>query len=126
MDPYAGTGGTSGSLDASNDGWNAAAGGVRGGASNPYADSEWWGSEFVDSVGAAYAKSDLSAGVDKALVETKKVTDKVAESANAWLGFASNPEKIANVLHMATIIVVVLGIVYVVAVFAPVVGALVK
>lgn len=127
-DPYAGTGGTSGTLDASNDGWNAVSGGTKGGASAPYADASWLGiaEEYYEGALAAYAKSDVSASVDSTLASAKKQADKITESANAWLGFAGNPENITNVLRMATIIVVVLGVVYVVAVFAPVIGAAFK
>lgn len=127
-DVYAGTGGTSGALEQESEGWGAVSGGVKGGASRPYADASWLGiaDEYYEGALAAYARSDVSQTVDSTLAKAKTATDKVAESANAWLGFASNPENIAGVLRMATIIVVVLGVVYVVAVFAPVIGAAFK
>lgn len=127
-DVYAGTGGTSGTLEQEQAGGGAVSGGAKGGASAPYADASWLGiaEEAYEGALARYAKSDVSNAVDSALTKAKVATDKVAESANAWLGFAGNPENIKSVLQMATIIVVVLGIVYVVAVFAPVIGAAFK
>lgn len=110
--PYAGTGGTSGSLDRN--------------YVVPESDSAYWGEEYIDRALLTYSKTDTSATIDKGLTKAQTVTDKLVDSTNKWLGYFSDPDKIENVLKMATVIVVILGVVYVIAVLSPVIAGLAR
>lgn len=124
MDPYAGTGGTTGNLEQTREGWLALGGGTQGAAEGT--EASYWGlaGEFVsgvtDKVLDSYSKSSVSDSVDKGLASAKTTTDKFATAANNWLGYASDPAKLESALTMVTVIVCVLGGVYVLALVAPV------
>lgn len=117
-DPYAGTGGTSGTLDQQSEANLALRGGVVG--AEVYAtDGEWWGADIVDRMLASYAKSDFSETVDSGLQKAKTQADKITNAADKWLGYASDPANIQSTLNTVMVIVVVLGVVYVLATVAP-------
>lgn len=95
------------------------------GASGAWTQSEtraWWGwgEEYLDKALDSYSKSSVSDSVDKGLASAKTTTDKLATAANNWLGYASDPAKLESALTMVTVIVCVLGGVYVLAMIAPV------
>lgn len=102
--------------------------GASGAWSGNGVDANWWGvaDSYVDKALDSYSKSAFSDSVDKGLSSAKQTTDKLATAANNWLGYASDPSNLQNALVMVTVIVVVLGVVYVIATFAPAIRGLAR
>ncbi len=94
--------------------------------------ARWWGGieataeEWTDKAMYAYSKTDVSAGVDTSLATAETAAksaqasiDAAKASANKFLGYVSDPEKLEGVLTKVFVIVIILGIVYVLAMVAP-------
>ena len=114
--PYDGTGGTRGNLDASAPGfWSRWYDAVEEGAD----PGSFWQDEVKRGTTGAATGAAVVAGI-KPIQDAAK---RAATAADKYLGFFEDHDKVVALVNTVMVIVVVLGIVYVVAVLAPVITA---
>ncbi len=94
--------------------------------------ARWWGGieaqaeEWTDTALYAYSRTETSDKVDSTLATAEAAANKAQASidsakasASKFLGYVTDPEKLDGVLTKVFVIVIILGIVYVLAMVAP-------
>lgn len=92
----------------------------------------WWNGiedaaeSAADSLLYDYSRTEISGDLDKGLAVAAERVDAAKAAADRWGGFLGDPAKVEGVVRMVMITVIVLGIVYVIAVLAPMLQAVAR
>lgn len=135
-DPYASTGGTVGVITDSKDVGSlfthgadiGAADNAKSDAANPgfWNTAKDWVETKEDELLFAYSKTDTSANIDVALPKVQSQIDKLADAANKYAGYFSDPDKIQGTLDTVKWILIAGTVLYALTLIAPVVKSVTR